>query len=168
MKALERKFGQPHAIVGANLDKLNNYPPLKMHNSENIIAYASVVSSLVGVFRSISYDASLQSSSSVNQAVEKLPPNLKESWCSHIVRNQWDRPTLLDFNDRLQTKSDTHDRMKTAKFKTKPEEPPFSSKKIISKGFASSSKITDAKMKTQNPRTNKDEPCPHSEANHPL
>ena len=62
MKVLERKFGQPHVIVGAHLDKLNNYlPPLKMHKSENIIAYASVVSSLVGVFRSLSYDADLQS-----------------------------------------------------------------------------------------------------------
>ena len=169
MKVLERKFGQPHAIVGAHLDKLNNYPPLKMHNSENIIAYASVISSLVGVFRSLSYEADLQSSSLVNQAVDKLPPNLKESWCSHIVRNQWDRPTLLDFNDWLQTKSDTHDRMKTAKFKTKPEELPFSSKsKTTSNVFASSSKITDAKTKTQTPRPIKDEPCPHCKANHPL
>ena len=103
MKVLERKFGQPNAIVGAHLDKLNNYPPLKMHNSENIIAYASVISSLVGVFRSLSYEADLQSSSLVNQAVDKLPPNFEESWCSHIVRNQWERPTLLDFNDWLQT-----------------------------------------------------------------
>ena len=169
MKVLERKFGQPHAINGAHLDKLNNYPPLKMHNSENIIAYASVISSLVGVFRSLSYEADLQSSSLVNQAVDKLPPNLKESWCSHIVRNQWDRPTLLDFNDWLQTKSDTHDRMKTANFKTKPEEPSFPSKtKTTSKVFASSSKITDAKTKTQTPRPIKDEPCPHCKANHPL
>ena len=169
MKVLERNFGQPHAIVGAHLDKLNNYPPLKMHNSENIIAYASVISSLVGVYRSLSYEADLQSSSLVNQAVDKLPPNLKESWCSPIVRNQWDRPTLLDFNDWLQTKSDTHDRMKTAKFKTNSEEPSFPSKtKTTSKVFASSSKITDAKTKTQTPRPIKDEPCPHCKANHPL
>ena len=25
---LQRKFGQPHAIVGAHLDKLNTFPPL--------------------------------------------------------------------------------------------------------------------------------------------
>ncbi|XP_075256623.1 uncharacterized protein LOC142349095 [Convolutriloba macropyga] len=169
MKVLERKLGQPHAIVGAHLDKLNNYLQIKMHNSENIIAYASVISSLVGVFRSLSYEADLQSSSLVNQAVDKLPPNLKESWCSHIVRNQWDRPTLLDFKDWLQTKSGTHDRMKTAKFKMKPEEPSFSSKtKTTSKVFASSSKITDAKTKTQTPRPIKDETCPHCKANHPL
>ena len=146
MKVLERKFGQPHATVGAHLD--NNYPPLKMHNSENIIACALVVSSLVGVFRSLSYDAGLQSLSLVNQAVGKLPPNLKESLCSHIVRNQWDCPTLLDFNDWLQTKSDNHDRMKTAKFKTKPEEPPFLSKtKTISKVFASVQKQLTQKRK---------------------
>ena len=123
-----------------------------MHNSENIFAYASVVSSLVGVLRSLSYDADLRSSSLVNQAVEKLLPNLKESWFSHIVRNQWDRPTVLDFNDWLQTKSDTYDCMKTAKFKTKPEEPPFLSKtKTTSKAFASSSKITNAK--NENPKS---------------
>ena len=109
MEVLERKFGQPQAIVCAHLEKLKNYPPLKMHNSENIIAYAPVFSILVGVFRSLSYDADLQRSSLVNQAVKKLPPNLIESWCPHIVRNQWDRPTLLDFIDWLQTKSDTHD-----------------------------------------------------------
>ena len=169
MKVLERKFGQPHAIVGAHLDNLNNYPPLKMHNSENIIAYASIISSLVGVFRSLSYDADPQISSLVNQAVDKLTPNLKESWCSHIVRNQWDRPMLLDFNDWLQTKSDTHERMKTAKFKTKPEEPPFSSKtKNTSKVSASSSKINNAKTKNLTPTPIKDEPCPLCKANHPL
>ena len=121
------------------------------------------------MFRSLSYEADLQGSSLVNQALDKIPPNLKKSWRSHIVRIQWDRPTLLDFNDWLQTKSDSHDRMKTAKFKTKPEEPSFSSKtKTTSKAFASSPKITDAKTKTQTPRPIKDEPCPHCKANHPL
>ena len=51
--------------------------------------------------------------------------------------------------------------MKTARFKTKPEEPSFASKtKTKSKVFASSSKITDAKTKTQTPRPIKDEPSP--------
>ena len=169
MKVLGKKFVQLHAIVGAHLGKLNNQTPLKMHNSENIFAYASVISSLDGVFRSISYDADLQSSSLVNHIVDKLPPNLRESWRSHIVGNRWDHPSLLDFNDWLQTKSDTHDCIKTAKFKTKLEEPPFSSKtKNTSKVFESNSKITDAKMKNQPPRPIKEEPCPHCKANHSL
>ena len=39
LSTLERKFGQPHAVVSAHLDKLNSFPPLKMHNSDNIINY---------------------------------------------------------------------------------------------------------------------------------
>ena len=35
LATLQRKFGQPHAVVGAHLDKLSNFPPLKMRNSEN-------------------------------------------------------------------------------------------------------------------------------------
>ena len=36
-RTLERKFRQLQAVVGAHLDKLNSFPPLKMHNSDNII-----------------------------------------------------------------------------------------------------------------------------------
>ena len=169
MKVLERKFGQPQAVVGAHLDKLNNYPPLKMHNSENVIAFASVISSLVGVFQSLSYDADLRSSSLLNQVVQKLPPNLKESWCSHIVKRQWLRPTLLEFNDWLQEKADTHDRMKAVKFKTKTDEPPVVNKtKTTSKAFASNSKVADAKQKNPSTRNGNDLGCPHCKANHPI
>ena len=42
LKTLERKFGQPQAVVTAYLDKLANFPPVKMHNSESIISYSAV------------------------------------------------------------------------------------------------------------------------------
>ena len=64
LKTLERKFGQPQAGVTAHLDKLSSYPPVKMHNSDSIISFATVVSSLVGVFRSLSYETDLRSSPS--------------------------------------------------------------------------------------------------------
>ena len=48
LRTLERKFGQPQAVVSAHLDKLSNFPPLKMHNSDNIINYSAATSSLVG------------------------------------------------------------------------------------------------------------------------
>ena len=75
MKVLERKLGQPHAVVGAHLDKLNNYPPLKMHKSENVIGFVSSFSSIFVVFQSLSYDAALRSSFLLNQVVQKLPSN---------------------------------------------------------------------------------------------
>ena len=77
LRTLERKFGQPQAVVSAHLDKLSNFPPLKMHNNDNIINYSAAISSLVGVFKSLSYDADLKSASLLNQAVQKLPPNMK-------------------------------------------------------------------------------------------
>ena len=55
LKSMERKFGQPQTVVSAYLDKLANYPPVKMHNSDSIISNSATVSSLVGVFRSLNY-----------------------------------------------------------------------------------------------------------------
>ena len=99
LRILERKFGQPQAVVNAHLDKLSNFPPLKMHNSDNIINYSAAISSLVGVFKSLSYDADLKSASLLNQAVEKLPPNMKESRSLYTVKKHWVKLTLFDFND---------------------------------------------------------------------
>ena len=76
LKTLERKFGRLQAVVKAHLDKLSSFPPLKMHNSDNIINYSATISSLVDVFKSRSYNSDLKSASLLNTAVQKLPPNL--------------------------------------------------------------------------------------------
>ena len=34
LRTLERKFGQPQAVVSAHLEKLSSFPPFKLHNSE--------------------------------------------------------------------------------------------------------------------------------------
>ena len=72
LKTLERKFGQPQAVVSAHLDKLSSFPPLKMHNSDNIKNCSAIISSLVGVFNSLSYDSDLRSASLFNKAVKKF------------------------------------------------------------------------------------------------
>ena len=41
------------------LDKLSSFPPLNMHNNDNIINYSATLSSLVGVFKSLSYHSDL-------------------------------------------------------------------------------------------------------------
>ena len=105
-------------VVTAHLDKLANYLSIKMQ----IIHFSTNVSSLVGVFRSLSYDADLQSSSLLNQTVQKFPPNLKESWSLHTVKRNLILPTMLDFNDWLKERAEGHDRMKTTYFRSKPED----------------------------------------------
>ena len=139
LKALERKFGQPQTVVTAYLDKLSNFPPLKMHNSESIISYSATICSLVGVFRSLNYLQDLSSASLLGQAVQKLPPNMKEEWSMHTVKRTLDRPTLIDFNDWLKEKAEAHKRMKSAYLKPKVGDSTTTTTrtKTVSKVFAS-------------------------------
>ena len=123
LRTLERKFSQPQAVISAHLDNLSNFPPLRMHNSDNIINYSAAIFSLVGVFRSLSYDAYLKSASLINQVVQKLPPNMKESWSIFTVKEHWVKPILLDVNDWLkekEEKAEAHDLMKQSATKARP------------------------------------------------
>ena len=170
-KTLERKFGQPQAVVTAYLDKLANVPPVKMHNSESIISYSATVSSLVGVFRSLNYVQDLSSASLLGRAVQKLPPNMKEAWSMHTVKRSLDRPTLIDFNDWLKDKAEAHERMKTASGKVKGDENVSNTAtktRTTSKVFAATTSTNQAnaqvKRKTENMPTN----CVACKEKHPL
>ena len=77
LATLQRKFGQRHAVVGAHLDKLSNFPPLKTHNSENVTGFSSTISGLFAVFKSLSFNDDLKSVNLLNQAVSKLPQTLR-------------------------------------------------------------------------------------------
>ena len=169
LRTLERKFGQPQAVVGAYLEKLSNYPAVKMHSSDSIVSYASVITSLVSVFQSLSYEADLKSASLLNLAVSKLPPNMKEGWSLHTVKRNLLRPTLLDFNTWLQEKAEAHERMRTiSKNASAEEQPSVGSKKTTSKVFASTTerRKTTKVSTSQEPR--KSVICLVCKANHPL
>ena len=156
LRTLERIFGQPQAVLSAHFDKLSNFPPLKMHKSDNIIKYSAAISSLVGVFESLSYDAVLKSASLIDQVVQKLPPDMKESWSLFTVKKHWVNPTLLDFNDWLKEKAKAHDLMKQSATKAKPEENSTSvtKTKTSSKVFASNSQQRETKKQMPSSSTN--------------
>ena len=59
LNTLIRKFGQPQTVFNAHPEKLSCFPPLKMHNSDSIIGFASTISNFVGVFKSLSYTQDL-------------------------------------------------------------------------------------------------------------
>ena len=116
---LQRKFGQPHAIVCAHIDKLSTFHSLKMQNSENVISFSSALSGLVAVFKSLSFNDDLKSVNLLKQAVSKLPPNLKEAWSMHTVMHNWQRPALLDLNNWLKEQSERHERLRVLNSKAK-------------------------------------------------
>ena len=157
MKSLERKFGQPQAVVSAYLEKLANFLPAKMLNSESIISYSATICSLVVVFRSLNYVQDLSSASLLGQAVQKTPPNMKKAWLLHTVRRTLDRPTLIDSNDWVKDKAEAHERMKSLPSKAKHEESnnvTVSKTKMASNVFAatnSSQPSASAKVKSDKP-----------------
>ena len=107
-----------------------------MHNSDNITNFSATISSLVGVFKPLSFD--LKSASLLNTAVQKLPPNLKESWSLITVKKHWVKPTLLDFNGWLKEKAEAHDLMKQTSSKARTEDNTNSvvETKVASRTFA--------------------------------
>ena len=169
LRTLERKFGQPQAVVGAYLEKLSNYPAVKMHSSDSIVSYALVITSLVSVFQSLSYETDLKSDSLLNLAVSKLPPNMKEGWSLHTVKRNLLRPTLLDFNTWLQEKAEAHERMRTISKKASAEEQPsLGSEKTTSKVFASTTEQRKSTKVSTSKEPRKSVICLVCKANHPL
>ena len=59
---------------------------MKMHNSESIINFACVISSLVGVFRWLAHEEDMKGTAILNEVICNLPPNVKESWSSYTVK----------------------------------------------------------------------------------
>ena len=97
--------------MGAYFDKLASYTPVKIHSSEQIIDFANFIASIIGVFRSLNYENDLRGAAMLNQAVYKLPPNLREQWSMHTVVKDMLRPTLIDFNHWLKRKAEADERM---------------------------------------------------------
>ena len=147
LRSLELKFGQPEAVLSAHVDQLSKFSPFKMHNSDNIINYSAAISSLVGVFKSLSYDADLKSASLLIQVVQKLTPNMKELWLLFTVQKHWGKRNLLDFNNWLKEKAESHDLMKQSATKARPEDDSTSvtKTKTASKVFASNSQERETK-----------------------
>ena len=86
----------------------------------------------------------------LNQAVSKLPPNLKEAWSMHTVRHRWQRPTRLELNNWLKEKAEGHEKLGVLNSKAKNEEPV---KSKTTKVFAAISQVTSkAQVKFKFPR----------------
>ena len=111
LKFLERKFGQLQAVLCAFLD--NSIVSHEKNCTPVIISsfFALKNSRSVGVFRSLIYDQNLSSAPFPDQAIQKIPPNLKETWSKHTVRRKRNKPTLIDSSHWLKDRAEVHERM---------------------------------------------------------
>ena len=63
-------------------------------------------------FCSLNYNHDLSSASLPNQAILKLPTNVKEARSTHTVQRHLIKPTLIDSNEWLKEKAEGHEWMK--------------------------------------------------------
>ena len=92
---LGRKFGRPYLIVDAQLNILRKQQPIRTHDSTAIINYSITISNLVNVLKHCNFEGDLRSSSTLQGAIEKMPPNLKKKGSSSLTSAKKIDPTSL-------------------------------------------------------------------------
>ena len=92
---LGRKFGRTYLIIDAQLNTLRKQQPIRMHDSTAIINYSITISNLVNVLKQYNYEGDLHSSSTLQVAIEKLPPNFKKSGSFSLTSVKKIDPTSL-------------------------------------------------------------------------
>ena len=70
---LERKFGRSHVIIDAQLESPLKASQVKPHDSTGLISFSVIVSDFVNALKEYIEIGDLQSSSTLNMAVDKLP-----------------------------------------------------------------------------------------------
>ena len=110
-----------------------------MHNSTAIIIYSITISNLFNVLKQYNYESDLRSSSTLQVAIEKLLPNLKEKWFFFVDEYQEDRPDPIFLEKWLARMAFVHERMPSIKSERKEDDRPKANKE---KGFSKSSNVS--------------------------
>ena len=122
-KTLERKFGQPHLIIGSQLTKIQNHPKLRPYDSSSFFIFVDTVGNFVNALQQFGYSNDLFSSSNLSMIVKKLPADIKRRWFAHIetASHRSKLTNLIELNEWLPEESLVQERMKTAATKQFPE-----------------------------------------------
>ena len=99
-KTLERKFGQPHLIIGSQLTKIQNHPQLGPYDSSSFVIFVDTVGNFLNVLQQFGYSNDFFSSSNLDMIVNKLPADIKRRWFAHIetASHRSKRPNLIELN----------------------------------------------------------------------
>ena len=158
---LGRKFGRPYLIVDAKLNTLLKQQPIRMHDST---AITITISNLVIVLKQYNYEGDLCSSSTLQVAIEKLPPNLKEKWFFFVDECQEDRPDLILLEKWLARMAFVHEGMPSTKSERKEDDRPKANKK---KRFPKSSNVS-ASSNANETKQMQNNNCPLADGTHKI
>ena len=113
LKCLENRFGKPHIVVQAHLDKLSKVAPVAEDDAGSVSAFSTVINNIVWTFQDLGYLDDLKAASNVKSAIEKLPSPMILKWNKHLIRNKIIRPTLITLGDWLQEQSEAYELLPT-------------------------------------------------------
>ena len=161
---LGRKFGRPYLIVDAQPNILRKQQPIWLHDSTSIINYSITISNLVNVLKQYNYEGDLRSSSTLQVATEKLPPNLNEKWFLFVDECQEDRPHLTLLEKWLARMAFVHEGMPSTKSERKRDDRPNANKEkrfLRSSNISASSNANETKQMQNNN-------CPLADGTHKI
>ena len=161
---LGRKFGRPYLIVDAQLNLLRKHQPIRMHDSTAIIISLITISNLVNVLKQYHFEGEQRSSSTLQMAIEKLPPKLREKWFFFVDECQEDRPDLTLLEKWLARVAFVLEGMPSTKSEQKEDDRPNANKE---KRFSKSSNISASSNanETKQMQNNK---CPLADGTHKI
>ena len=110
---------------------MRNQQPNRMHYSTAIIIYSLTISNLVNVLKQYNYEGDLRSISTLQVAIEKLPPNSKKKWFFFVGECQEDRPDPNLLEKWLARMAFVHEGKPSTKSERKEDNPPKTNKKTI-------------------------------------
>ena len=119
LKTIERKFGQSQAVVNSYLDKLSNFPPLKMSYSESMVSYSATTSVLVRVLRSVHYHQDFSSASILGPSDTEAATKFERSLVFVYGEKQLELSDIIEFNNWLKEKAEAHERITSSVYLVK-------------------------------------------------
>ena len=135
-----------------------------MHNSTAIIIYSITISKLVNVLKQYNYEGDLRSSSTLQVAIEKLLPNLKEKWFLFVEECQEDRPDPNLLEKWLARMVFVHEGMPSIKSERKEDDRPKANKE---KRFSKSSNVS-ASWNANKTKQMQNNNCPLADGTHKI
>ena len=143
---------------------LRKQQPIRMHDSTAIIDYSITIRNQVNVLKQYNYEGDLQSSSTLQVAIEKLPPNLKEKWFFFVDECQEDGPDLTLLEKWLARMAFVHEGMPSTKSERKEDDRLNANKE---KRFSKSSNVT-ASSNANETKQMQNNTCPLADGTHKI
>ena len=108
-KRLESRFGKPHTVVQAHLDKLARSSAVMENDATSVSAFSNIVNNIVWTFKSSDVKTTWELQATSGQPSRIYHPPVLLKWNEYVVGGNTHRPTLELLGDWLQKQAEVHE-----------------------------------------------------------